>query len=465
MNPMTHVMPYAAIIITFAAAWAIIKNYNVNVTLLFAGLLLNTLAVIGGIPSILPKGAKSTGFIGFDIFELFRLISISQISSLGFMILVAGGFATYMERIGASSKLVQICIKPLRYFRNPYLLLGAAFLIGHALVMVIPSAAGLAMILVVSLFPLLVRGLGVSKASAAAIIGTTAFITYAPSSAMAILGAKTAGVDLIVYLVKYQIPLSAFAVAVIAVAHVLVQSYFDRKEGTAALSAVDAEQERQFAEKCAAVPACYALFPIVPLVLIVVFSSMVMGTIVLDAATALFIGWVLAMCADLVRTRDVRKCFADGMFMFNGMGGVLVSVVTLIFVAQLFAEGLTNTGLVAMLIDGAKHTGLGMRGTTVVLSSCIGLISVLTGSGVAAFSALVGLAPSVAGSFGEAPIEMVVPMQYAAEMLRPVSPVAGVIVICAGVAGVNTMMIVKRTAIPCILGFITMLIANALLFG
>ncbi|WP_337998252.1 C4-dicarboxylate transporter DcuC [Oleispirillum naphthae] len=459
---MLPIIPYIAIAGTALTAWAIIKKYNVNITLLFAGLGLNLLAILGGASKILPASQKSTGFIGFDLFDLLRTISIHQVSHIGFLILVAGGFATYMERIGASSKLVQICIRPLRYFKNRYLLLGGAFLLGHALVVVVPSAAGLAMVLVVSMYPLLVTGLGVSKASAAAIIGTTCCMSYAPSSAMAILGSRTVGVDLIVYLVKYQLPVALCAVAVITIAHVIVQSYFDRKEGAAQGSATDAEQERKFAEKCAHIPVYYALFPIFPLVLIGIFNKLVSKTIVLDISTALFIGWTFAMCVDMLRFRDIRKTFDDGMHMFKGMGGVLTTVVSLIFVAQLFAAGLSNTGLVSLMIDGAKSSGMGLTGTTIILSLCIGLIAILTGSGVAAFSALAGLAPTVAASFGHAGISMIIPMQFAAEMLRPVSPVAGVIVIVAGVAGVGTMDIVKRTAIPCALGMVAVLIGNML---
>lgn len=454
-------MPYLAILITIGTGWAIVKRYNAHMVLLFSGLILISLSVMGGVSALLPGGTKSTGFVLFDIFELLRVISMRQISGIGFLILVAGGFSTYMERIGAADKLVQICIHPLRRFKNPYLVLGLSFLVGHALGVVVPSAAGLAMLLVVAMFPLL-TGLGLSGSSAAAIIGCTLCMSYAPTSPMGLLAAKTANVTPVVYLIKYQLPIALPAAVAVAVAHVFVQRHFDRQEGIAG----DMEAAEKAAEaKAVDVPACYALFPLVPLVLLIIFSPLVMKTIVLDTSTAMLIGWVVAMLVDFARRRSITKVLEDGMYLFNGMGSMLTSVVSLIFVAEFFASGLRLTGLIDLLITSAKSGGMGITGTTIMLSLCIGLITVLTGSGVAALASLIGLAPAVSASFGGEAISMVVPMQFAAEMLRPLSPVAGVMIIVAGAAKVTPMALVKRTAIPCTIGMAVIFLMNILLFS
>lgn len=55
-------------------------------------------------------------------------------------------------------------------------------------------------------------------------------------------------------------------------------------------------------------------------------------------------------------------------------------------------------------------------------------------------------------------------MHSAAEMLRAMSPVAGVVIIVAGFAQVNPLTMVKRTAIPCLVGFVVMLTVVGLFF-
>ena len=164
-----------------------------------------------------------------------------------------------------------------------------------------------------------------------------------------------------------------------------------------------------------------------------------------------------AILVDLATRRNLTVVFKDGSAMFKGMGHMLTSVVGLIFVAALFAAGLQNTGLVALLIDAAKNAGLGMAGTGIVVSIVIGIVTVLTGSGVASFTGLVPIAPAVAAGLGGDAIDLAMMMQLASEFLRPVSPVAGVIIIVAGFANANPLAVVRRTLIPCFGGLIVSL--------
>lgn len=177
---MQTLLPYLAILVVILTGWGIAKKLQVTTLLLFAGLALNLLAILAGVDNILPRGAKTTGWIGFDLFELLRALSRSQIASTGFIILVAGGFATYMDKIGATNKLVALCTKPLSKLSAPYVILGAVFLLGHFLGLVVTSAAGLGTLLAVSVFPLLL-GVGVSAVAASAAIASALVFSYAPS--------------------------------------------------------------------------------------------------------------------------------------------------------------------------------------------------------------------------------------------------------------------------------------------
>ena len=140
------------------------------------------------------------------------------------------GFAKYMDRIGASEALVRLAIKPLGLFHAPYLVLSLGFLLGQVLHVFIPSASGLGLLLMVTMFPILVK-LGVSRLSATAMIGTTSCIDLGPGSGNSALAAKTANLEVVVYFVKYQIPAAIFVLLCVAVAHYFVQKWFDKREG------------------------------------------------------------------------------------------------------------------------------------------------------------------------------------------------------------------------------------------
>lgn len=461
---MHDIMPYLALLVVILTGVGIVKKLQVNILLLFAGIALNLIAILGGVTDLMPKGAHGTGFIGFDLFGLLSALSHHQAATTGFIILVAGGFAAYMDQIGATDKLVAVCLKPLQRLRNPYLIMGAVFILGNFLGLVVTSAAGMAMLLAVSVYPLLI-GIGISGVAAAAVIGSVLVISYAPSSAIAVLSAHTAGVDPMTYLIQYQLPVAIPAILVTAVVHVIVQNYLDKRDkATGSLLSIDPKVVEEKTRRAANLPGYYALLPLVPLVLLFIFNKMVYKTVVLDVAIAMFIGWVFGILVDLLHRRNLQACFQDGFAMFKGMGHMMQSVVGLIFVAALFADGLKNAGLVGLMIDAAKSAGFGMMGTGLVLSAVIGIVTVLTGSGVASFTGLVPIAPTVAAGFGGDPTVLAMMLQLASEFLRPVSPVAGVIIIVAGFAGVSPLAVVRRTWIPCFAGLIVALAATVILF-
>ena len=457
---MQSILPWLGVLVLIVSGWAVVKKYQVNMVLFLGGLVLNILALMGGMDSLMAKG--STGFVGFDLIALLHQISTSQIAGVGFIILVSGGFADFMQAIGASDRFVTVCAKPLGYFKNPYVILALVFIFGHVLSLVITSAAGLAMLMVVTVYPLIIS-VGCSPLSAAAVVASVLIIGYAPASGTANLAAELVGLEPIEYLVKYQLPMAVPTVLAMAVAHVIVQYWFDRKEGRGEIA--DLEElaaKRKNLENAA--PAFYAIFPILPIVFLLIFNKMVYKSVVLNVPTAMFLCWFLAFLVDVVVRRNVKESFDLSFSLFKGMGSILTSTVGLIFVAAFFAKGLQNVGIVDLLVDGAKGLGLGATGMGVVLSAVIGTVTVLTGSGVAAFTSLGQIVPDVAAGMGVDGISMMLMMHTAAEMLRAMSPVAGVVIIVAGFAQVDPLTMVKRTSIPILVGYVVMLTTVATLF-
>ena len=455
---MSALLPWIAVIVTIIAGWALLKRYQTHLVLLFAGLVILVCVALMGDASFLPKGVKPSGFWLFDIFATLKSIATKQSSGIGFLIMTAGGFAAYMDRIGAAKALVDIAVKPLAKLRAPYVVLAAGYLVGQILVMVIPSAAGLAMLLLVALFPIL-KAVGTSPAAAAAVIGTSAGMTFTPTAGTANLAAKVAGLDPIIYLVQYQLPLAVPTLIVCCVAHYFVQRWYDKKNddvyAEAAVKAVDAPQ----------VPKWYAIFPILPIALLIIFSKLVVASVKLDTIAALFMVWTGVVVIEIIRLRDVKKIFKDAMAMFQSMGKMFAGIVALIICAEFFATGLQTSGLIDALIKSAQGVGAGMGAMTVLLTGIVSVVTFLTGSGVGAYSSFATLAPDVAAGLGGSVEALVTPMQFASGMLRAMSPVAGVIIAVAGAAGVSPVAIVRRTWIPMILGLLTTLIVNQILFG
>lgn len=446
--------------VTAIVGWLIVKKYQPHAVLLIAGLFLLAATVLF-FPetSILYGKAKSTGWVGFDVFDYVRGSLSVQAAGLGMVIMAAGGFAKYMDHIGATDAMVGVCIGPLKLLKAPYVVLALGYVVGQVLNIFIPSAAGLAMLLLVTFYPTLVR-LGVSRAAAAAMIGTTAVLDLGPASGTANLAAKTAKLDPAIYFAHYQIPVAVVTIIVISVLTYMTARYFDRKDGH--VVAMETVSETAAGGGLKKVPAVYAILPVVPLTLILVFSKLLVDGIKMDVVTAMIIGMLLGLLCEAIRTRDMQAVLKGMMAFFDGMGRMFGRIVTLIVCAETFAAGLKTIGAVDFMISAVHDGGLGVTVMTLLMCAMVSATAIITGSGVAAFFSFASLAPTIAAKFGVAAVSMLLPMQLAAGLARSMSPVAGVIIAVSDAGQCTPFEIVRRTAIPVGGGLIAMLLYSVI---
>lgn len=468
-----------ALLVTSGVAYLIFKRYNPQTVLLFAGIIMLGLAVIlpdTGVSR--PESWPNTGNAALDVFDHVRFLFSTTGAELGLIIMAVGGFSLTMEKIGASEALVRLTVTPLSKVNKPYLVLSCTYILAQCLCIIIPSAAGLAMLLMVTVYPLL-RGMGISRLSAAAVIATGSCLDLGPASSNANIAAEVSGMSVQEYFLQYQAPVALVVMSVVMAMHYFTQRYFDRKEGTTPDNADwdDIQAERHGEESSALdagkdaaaqpmtattaedseAPMWYALLPFTPLVLLIVFSPFVISSIKLPVATAMVISGVVGVLAEMIRHRSFRKAGDVFQIFFTGMGRQFTNIVTLIVSAQMFAAGLTQLGFIDTIIGAAQGANFGAIPITIILTLIILLAAVVTGSGNAPWFAFSPLAPEVAQSVGVKPVFMAQPMELASGIGRSMSPVAGVVIAVGGLAGVNPMDIVKRTAPVMIVAYLTMI--------
>lgn len=448
---------YLAIPIVFFVGYFIIKKYNTQAVLLLSGLLMIMLGAMSGDIDFMPKGGKPTGSMLVDFFEIIHVIASSTLSKLGLIIMAVGGFSKYMGHIGAANAMVQIATKPLSYIKNPYLVLAMAYIIGQLINIFIPSATGLALLLLVAMYPILV-GVGCNPAAAAAVVATTGCLDLGPASSAANKAAEVSGIDVATYFVSYQLQVSIAAMIVIAGLHFICQRYFDRKDAEKGVQSEFNIQEKEQR----IVPKWFAILPVLPLGLLLTFSPFAIDTIKMNVVTAMFIALFISMIFDYILTRDGKAVAASLRVYLDGMGGVFASVVSLIIAAQVFVTGLETIGFISLLLNSASSLGFGYIAMVLVLVSIIVLVTLLSGSGNASFFSFSNLAPEVAGQVGAPIAAVAMPMQLASGLMRSASPVAGVIIACAAVANVSPIDLAKRTVIPMLGGLTTVLLASQL---
>ncbi|WP_346352983.1 C4-dicarboxylate transporter DcuC [Azotosporobacter soli] len=432
------------IISILVVAWVvymIIKKHYPQAVLLIAGITLTMAAYFIGNPILSAKESSGSAFL--DVFHTLNVLLSSRVAGLGLTIMSIAGFARYMEYIGASKSLFAVVASPLKHIRSPYILLVLSFFLSQFLVLFIPSHAGLGLLLMVMLYPILIRA-GVSKLSALGVIGCAQYMDVGPGSGNAILAANICKLDPAVYFVTYQLPIFVVTTLLLGITHYFVQKWWDKKEGFTGNDAL-----ADFAEEDETrPPLIYAILPIIPMLFILGFSPLFHSKIKMDVVTAMFLSTFISMAFEYVRTRDIRATLQSLKYLYEGMGNSFATVVTLIVAGEVFAGGLTKIGAVDALTSGAQNLGLGIHGLIILFCIVIAGCAFLMGSGNAAFFSFAALAPKIAATLKIEVITLLLPMQIMTSFGRVVSPITAAIVAIAGVAGVSPVQVVKRTAIP-----------------
>ena len=447
---MSALMIPSTLLCVGVVAYYILKKYNPIFVFLFSGILILVFAFyFTGMP--IPKSPvrESASFLDvlLDSFAFITATFKTQLAGVGLIIMSVAGFAAYMKHINASAKLAFLANKPLGKIKNKYLILSGTFVVGMALKIVISSYAGLLLLLLACIYPVLIA-LKIRPITAVCVLSLIA-LDYGPKDGNSINMADMVGQkdNVVGLFLNYQIWSVIAYVAVIAILIPLYFAWVDKRDKAKGVLCDEVETPEIIDPKC---PTLYILFPWLPVVFL--FSAYFLG-IKLDVVTANFVSIALVFIVEFARHRDGKKLGEDMVVILKAMAEIFVSVVSIIIAASVFAEGIKALGGVGILANAVSSLGKEGEFAAIAVFVSIALLSflvygfaVIMGSGIAAFNAFGRLAPDIATRLGVAPITLVLPIEIASCLGRAASPIAGGILALAGFAKVSPVDIIKRTA-------------------
>lgn len=459
---MIYIGAIIAVLFIALTAYCLYRKYNPQGVLLIMGLVMMAVGLLMGLYHV--SLAEPTGSVVFDLFKSIRETFSSNVARVGLMIMTIGGYVGYMKHIKASDALVYVSMQPLSLFKKyPYLAACIIIPIGQVLFITTPSAAGLGLLLAASIFPVLVN-LGVSRLTAASVICACTVFDMGPGSANTAKAAELVDMNNVFYFVEHQLPMAIPMTILLMVLYYFSSRYFDKK---------DRKNGKPGSEKAVIeenfkvdIPLVFAVLPVLPLLLLIVFSKYVQifnPPIELDTTTAMFVSLIVAMIFEAVRTRSFKTVFAGLKTFWDGMGKMFTNVITLIVAAEIFSKGLISLGFIEALVQGSTHIGLSGVFIGILITIMIFLAAMLMGSGNASFFSFGPLIPGIATQLGIEPARMILPMQLSSSMGRATSPIAGVIIAIAEVAGVSPMDLAKRNLFP-LAGVLVVMLAYNYIF-
>ena len=413
----------AIVVVTF---YLIYKNYEARLVLALSGLVM---AFIGQVV-VGTNGGVSAAVDAF----------VKQLVNGGLVptIVTVMGFGYVMTFTKCSDHLVNLLVKPLA--RVPVIVIPGAVIITWLLNIVLPSAAGIAAAVGVLLIPALIAlKVRPVMAAAAVFIGTWGSVVspglmFNPQIAdIAFKAKEIPAPDAMIVIMQEALPC---AIGALVAAICLTIICIVLKEGVGSTEIVKELPE--------------GIIPIIPLALLVLASKQVgvLPTKAFSVPVCMLIGTTIGLIVALVNKQkigDASKKFC------RGAGDGFCDVVILIAAAAMFASGMKAIGLTGALVDAMKGSQ-----SVAMFAAAAGpfVMAAISGSGNAAALAFNQAITPNAADFGLTIVQLGAVAQIAAGLGRSMSPVAGGVIILAGIAGVNPMEVVKRTAIPAIVALI-----------
>lgn len=406
---------WMAIAITIITVWALIKRYETRLVLLTSGLVMALL-------SMKPLLALQQ----FDKSMTNPALIIAICSAMG--------FAGVVSLTQCDLHLVALLTKPLK--RLGIFLLPASMIVTGIVAIAIPSTAGCCAAVAPTLIPLLVRSGFKPVAAAAAVVASISPAFLNPGVSHNVFIAKLSNMEVMQFIgghAPVTIGLSLLVVVGLTLVCLLLKDYQEQSMSTERIAEMDVASHSELPEKPNVL---YALASLVP-VIVLITSSLLAPQLKMSVATAMIIGTIYAIVITRSSPESVVKRFFDGMG--QGYGNIL----GIIIAAGVFAAGLKSAGVIDVFIDYLTHAQ-----SVAKLGGSIGpyLLGVLTGSGDAAAFAFNEAVTPHATQFGLSPEKLGYLAAMAASFGRQSSPIAGGMILVAGIAGVSPVDIVKRTA-------------------
>ena len=306
----------------------------------------------------------------------------------------------------------------------------------------IPSASGCAAAVGSTLIPVMLRA-GISPAAAAAsvMMGTYGGV-LSPGSAHNVYIAKISNMEIMDFIALHT-PYSLVLYA-IGIVGILVMCIIFKDKGAATDDIqVNVDHKQEEIERPNII---YAMVPLLPIVILVLGNS-VLPVIKMGVAQAMVLGAVLCLLITRANPQEFSKTF------FGGLGKGYGNILGIIIAAGVFAAGLRAAGLIDTFIALLREANDIAR-----WGGSLGpwFLGTITGSGDAATFAFNEAVTPHAASFG-----MDIPHLGALAFLsgalgRTSSPIAGAMMVVAGIAMANPVEVAKRTIVPCFIGVIVL---------
>lgn len=407
-------------------------------------------------------GDATTGNAAVDIFKFIENNMISNIGGIVFTLLVVIAYVDAMNAIKASDRLVEIIVNLVKGIKIPFLLIAIAIVIGALLRIPITMGPAVGALLMATLYPVLLR-IGAPKPAAAAAVVLGVLTSWGPADSSVLLVMEYAGitdVSVAELFVSQQVPLIAVYLLALCVGAVIWWKFVIDKDVKAELIA---EEAAKADEK--KVPAIYALLPLIPVILLIVFSPICIATVKMSIPAAMLISLLIALIVHLIATKSFKAILDMMQSFYDSFGRTIVSIGLMVMFAITFAGIMNSIG--GMRIIAEALVGLNMPAVLLVLILVLlsAVVNGVMGSFYGSLAICVPLAAQIAALTGIDAFLLAFLVLTACGMGCACCPVNPVVLLISGRSDVEPAELIKHNIVPAVISLVVVTFFGILVFG
>lgn len=426
-------------------------------------------------------GTSSGNFI-LDIFEGARDGFSEAFSQVGMSMLPIFGYSVYMGKIKASGVLGRLIASPISKSKNPYFVgVFMAVVICGLMRIAIVSAVAIMALFMTTLYPAL-RKAGLSRASAISAVFLGTSFDWGPADFVvakmfsALPGEFTvSGVDYAfneantiqsAYFLNASIKVVPIVLLIVAATSGFIMQFIDKKAGYVLGS--DAPEDDIIADGAEEkIPAFYAILPLLPMIIILIFSPLFAGlygkTLNISVVASVVISIIIVFIIETIRKKGPVARLKDAMSWVTGMGEGFSSLLVMVMMLKFLANMLIKLKGFDFLVNATLNAGVSGVVILIIYALLLFAAMLLIGNGDVVGITVSPTILTVADALGISFYQAALPIQIV-NGFRCLNVGTGMhMQYASGSAEVKSSAILIRVAIPCVMIYLLTFLFSTIL--
>lgn len=311
------------------------------------------------------------------------------------------------------------------------------------------------------LYPVLLA-VGATRATCATafLLGTVALWGPAESGVSICLD-YVEGASIAEFFTKYEVPMVLINMVVILIVFPITQKYFDKKENAEGADAASITMSSQDFN----IPKFYAIFPLLPLAFVLVFSDLCIKTIKIQVPTACFLSLVVVTIIRMIKEhKNIKQIINDCQVYYDGIGQFIAKIGFIIVAGTFFSTAVTKVGGISYLLQLATAAGISPFVTCLITGLLAFITVAISGSINANIPLFSGVFYEIAITAGLNPLPIFNAFLLMACPGIIFVPFSGSTHLVLGTCEVDMMTLFKRELIPALAIILSTLICTFIFF-